>query len=129
MLRVRNRIKAESVLEKVRQAFDVPIDISVLEPYWKDENLWECWFSVEVTGGSDAEVAFTCLILAHRLGNGWYILGPGGRYTLQVFEGIFDVKQSPSVYIMGVDWASFSLVSSETGPSPQATADLAPPEV
>ncbi len=109
LFRTRERTKAEKLLERVRHAFDVPIELSVFEPYWKDEDLWECSFSIKVAGGSDAEIAFTCLNLANRLGNGWYLLGPGGKDPLQIFEGIFNANSSSSVTIMGVDWASFSL--------------------
>jgi hypothetical protein len=108
-LRVRDRIKAEKSLERVRQALDVSLVVSVFEPYWKDKDLWECSFSIDVTGGSDADVAFTCLTLANRLGNGWYLLGPGGNYPLEVFEGILSVNHSSTAYIAGLDWASFSL--------------------
>ncbi len=109
LFRTRDRTKAEKLLERVRQAFDVPLDVSVFDPYWKDKDLWECSFAIEVTGLSQAEIAFTCLTLANRLGNGWYLLGPGGSNPLQVFEGIFNANRSSSVYIIGVDWASFSL--------------------
>ena len=78
MFRIRDRIKAEKVLERVRQALDVPFELSVFEPYWKDKALWECSFSVKIAGGSDAEVAFACLTQANRLGN-WLVSPRSGR--------------------------------------------------
>ncbi len=126
MLRVRNRIKAEKVIERIRHALDLPLDVSVLQPYWKDKSLWECCCSIEITGASEAEIAFTCLILAHRLGNGWYVMGLGGNDPLLVFNGIFDVKRSPSVYVLGVDWAHFELTRSDR-PSSTEVLSAEPP--
>lgn len=97
------------MIERVRQALDVPLEVSVFEPYWKVQYLRECSFAIELAGGTDAEVAFTCLILANRLGNGWYILGPGRNDPLQVYVGDFNANRFSSIHIIGVDWASFSL--------------------
>jgi hypothetical protein len=85
------------------------IEVTGSERYWKDEALWDC--GLDIAGRSDraAEVAFDCLVLANRLGNGWYILGPGGAGELVVFEGVFDANRSGTPYLTGLEWASFSL--------------------
>jgi hypothetical protein len=109
LFRVKNRTKAQRKIEEVRQAFGRGIEVTESKRYWKDESLWECSMSVQGESGSRADIVFDCLVLAARLGNGWYILGLGGDGGLQVFSGVFDAHQSGTPYVAGLEWASFDL--------------------
>jgi hypothetical protein len=109
LLRVKNRIKADRKIEEVRRLFARDIEVTVSERYWKDEALWDCGLNTPVGSGDAAEVAFDCLVLANRLGNGWYIRGPGGAGEMVVFAGVFDAHQTGTAYLAGLEWASFSV--------------------
>ncbi len=109
LFRVKSQAKALRKIDEVRQAFGRDIEVSVCERYWKDESLWECSAQVPATNGSAADIAFDCLVLAARLGNGWYILGLGGDGRLQVFSGVFDANRSGRPHLTGLEWASFDL--------------------
>jgi hypothetical protein len=109
MFCVKNRTKALRKIEEVRQAFGRDIEVSASERYWKDESLWECSVQVQGANGSAADIVFDCLVLAARLGNGWYILGLGGDGGLQVFSGVFDANRSGRPHLTGLEWASFDL--------------------
>ncbi len=109
MFRVKNQAKALRKIEEVRQAFGREIEFSASERYWKDESLWDCSVQVPAADGSAAEVVFDCLVLAARLGNGWYILGLGGDGDPLVLSGVFDSHQTGIRHISGLEWASFDL--------------------
>jgi len=109
LLRVKNGYKADRKIEEVRQLFARDTETTTSERYWKDKALWDCRLETPGVTGYAAEVAFDCLVLASRLGNGWYLLGPGGTGDLEIFEGVFDVHRTGTPYDMGLEWASFSL--------------------
>jgi hypothetical protein len=114
LFRVKNPTKALRKIEEVRQAFGRDIEVSANERYWKDQNLWECSFQVVGANGSAAGIVFDCLVLAARLGNGWYILGLGGDGGLQSFSGVFDGHRTGTPCIMGLEWGAFDLVPPST---------------
>ncbi|QEH38756.1 hypothetical protein OJF2_73620 [Aquisphaera giovannonii] len=114
LFRVKDRDKAHRRVEEVRRVLAREIEATRIERYWKDEAFWDCNLNTPGVAGHAAEVAFDCLMLANRLGNGWYLLGPGGQGELVVFEGVFDVRTSGRPYVPGLEWASFSLDSGST---------------
>lgn len=114
LFRVKNQTKALRKIEEVRQAFGRDIEVSANERYWKDQSLWECSFRVLGANGSAADIVFDCLVLAARLGNGWYILGLGGDGGLQSFSGVFDQHRTGTPYITGLEWASFDMIPPST---------------
>jgi hypothetical protein len=113
LFRVKTKEKASQKLEEVRQTFGRELEVLTNERYWKDPTLWDCSITTPAAGSSPAEIAFDCLVLAARLGNGWYLLGPGGGGDLQVFSGVFNAppRGSGTCYIKGLDWASFDLLA------------------
>jgi hypothetical protein len=114
MFRVKNATKALRKLEEVRQAFGRDINVDASKRYWKDESLWECSVQVPGATGSAAEIVFDCLVLAARLGNGWYVLGLGGDGGLDVFSGVFDANGSGRPHVAGLEWASFDFIPPRT---------------
>src|SRR5438132_425023 len=114
MFRVKNRTKALRKIDEVRQAFGRDMGVSASERYGKDESLWECSVQVPGTNGSAADIVFDCLVLAARLGKGWYILGLGGDGGLQVFSGVFDAHRTGTPHVTGLEWASFDLIPPRT---------------
>jgi hypothetical protein len=111
MFRVKNREKAQRKIEEVRQTFGRDIEVSTSERYWEDESLWDCWVRVPGANGSPADLVFDCLVLAARLGSGWYIDGLGGDGDLAVFNGVFDASRSGRPHVSGLVWASFDLIA------------------
>jgi hypothetical protein len=111
MFRVKNHEKALRKIEEVRQTFGRDIELSTSERYWKDESLWDCWVRVPGANGSAADLVFDCLVLAARLGSGWYIDGLGGDGDLAVFNGVFDASRSGRPHVSGLVWASFDLIA------------------
>jgi hypothetical protein len=111
MFRVKDRAKAVRRIEEVRRAFGRDIEVSTSERYWKDEGLWDCWVRVAAADGSAADLVFDCLVLAARLGSGWYIGGLGGDGGLAVFNGVFDASRSGRPHVAGLVWASFDLIA------------------
>jgi hypothetical protein len=116
--RVKNHTKALRKIDEVRRAFGRDLKIAVDERYWKDKNLWECSFWVEGADGSAADVVLDCLVLAARLGNGWYVLGLGGDGAVENFGGVLNGSQGGRPHIMGLEWASFDLISPRTEGEP-----------
>jgi hypothetical protein len=117
LFRVKNQTKALlRKIEEVRRAFDRDIEVSAIERYWKNHDLWECSLHVVGANGSAADIVFDCLVHAARLGNGWYILGLGGDGGLQSFSGVFDGHRTGTPCIMGLEWGSFDLVPRELIP-------------
>jgi hypothetical protein len=111
MFRVKDRTKALRKVEEVRQAFGRDIEFSTSERYWKDESLWDCSVRVPGANGSAADLVFDCLVLAARLGSGWFIDGLGGDGGLAVFNGVFDASRSGRPHVAGLVWASFDLIA------------------
>ena len=113
LFRLETKEKASRKLEEVRQTFGRELKVLTNERYWKDPTHWDCTMTTPAVGNSPAEIAFDCLVLAARLGNGWYVLGPGGQGDLQTFSGVFNAppRGSGSSYLSGLDWASFDLLT------------------
>jgi hypothetical protein len=109
MFRLKDHAKALRKIEQVRQAFGRLIEVSGCERYRKDQGLWDCNVHIRAHAGSAAEVVFDCLVLAARLGTGWYIVGPGEDGSYSVFDGVFNVSQSGRPHVSGLEWGNFSL--------------------
>jgi hypothetical protein len=114
------------MIEKVRQAFGRDLEMTTDERYWKDRNLWEYSFWVLGAHGSAAEVVFDCLVLAARLGNGWYILGLDARRGPESMSGVFEEHQGGKPCIIGLEWASFDLIPTRTEHSPCSSPNQLP---
>lgn len=113
LLRVKNRSKADRTIDEVRRLFAREVALTECVRYWKDDSLWDCSFRTAGGRGSPADLVYDCLVLAGRLGNGWFLVGPGGDGALTVFDGVFDVNRSGQAGILGLEWASFCLSVSD----------------
>lgn len=112
MFRVKDRRKARGRIVEVRKAFGIDLEVTTCEQYWKLPELWECSVTGPECDRAVPEAAFDCLLLANKLGNGWYLLGPLVRDgALVVFTGVLDVRNSSTPYIPRLEWGSFSVIS------------------
>lgn len=125
MFRVKDRHKAQRRIEEVQKAFDVDVKVRTCKQYWELPELWECSLDTPESDRAVHEAVFDCLVLANRLGNGWYLLGPLVKDgILGIFDGIFDVqKNSSTPYVAGLEWGSFSIISHRSEETPTLAFD------
>jgi hypothetical protein len=90
--------------------------VTTCERYWKIPELWTCSAECALTSSAATEQIAECLLLASRLANGWYVLGPHllPDGAIEHFEGVFN-RREPAVAAGRLDWAEFQWHRRETG--------------
>jgi hypothetical protein len=113
MLRVNDRRALDKCLARILPLVGDGVEVGDCKSYWKDPDLWECNLVSPVAVGSTAEQVLACLLIAMRLGTGWYILGSLSDESADGFSGVFNAKGqgSASGAAIGLEWASFDFVS------------------
>jgi hypothetical protein len=111
MFRVKNRDKAMKEFGRAEEILGRKLELAGLERYWKIPELWDCRSRLTVETQTEAEQIEHYLLLANRLANGWYVLGPHYSWPdqrLDGFEGTFKKGQSHS-RLSSLDWAHFDM--------------------
>jgi hypothetical protein len=110
MFRVDTREQAERELAIASELSGLSLQPGVCERYYKIPELWRCTATAAFTAGSVAEQVTQSLLIANRLGIGWYCLGPYLRDdgTLEHFEGIYNMSGS-NTKMPGLEWANFEV--------------------
>lgn len=111
MFRVKDLRKAQVRVEKVREAFGTEVEVRSCNQYWKLPELWDCQLETGEMDKPIPEAICDCLLLAGKIGNGWFLLGPLIKDgVLVVFKGVFGTQNSGTPYIAGFEWGSFSII-------------------
>jgi hypothetical protein len=114
LFRVKNEAKALGRLTAAGKRLGQPITPKSVERYWKIPELYDCHFELALSAKTPEAAIAEVLLLAHGLGNGWYVLGPSlNGQCLTVFDGVFGVDSAGTPYVAGLDWGSFSVMTGE----------------
>jgi hypothetical protein len=111
LFRVSTRAKAEREFARAEELLGRKLTLNSCERYWKDESLWRCEATCELTATSPKEQIGECLLLAHNLAIGWSVLGPTLKPDGQLgdFSGVFDVGRDKTS-LSSLTWADFGVI-------------------
>jgi hypothetical protein len=110
MFRVANQASFDKVFAKALPLLGTNAEVGESKPYWKNPELWECNVLTPSPAGSIGEKVLACLVTAQALASGWHVSGSLSYESAGGFSGVFARRQGNQAHIVGLAWASFSLI-------------------
>ncbi len=110
-LRVTTGAKCEKAIEKIRHALGLPLEIGLMEPYWKDkQNLYKVLATTCVDAASTTDAFYRIMKAANGVARFWTVNGPSESGAWE-FAG----TASPgSAKIQEIDSVSFSTTENQS---------------
>jgi hypothetical protein len=114
MHRVANRAALDTCVARTLPLLAGPCHVRDSKRYWKIPELWESNVETTISQGSTAEQVLSCLVMAYNLATGWNILGSLSASSAHGFTGVFALGKTGQSNVVGLEWASFDLVSGDS---------------
>lgn len=107
----RNEKAVQRTSSRLRETLPLPMEVSLSQKYWKDIDLTEVSYSVDMRRWGDDIRGVVCEVLesAWMLGGPWTVTSIGGPFADGwEFEALAEKGRSRLV-VPGIQWANFTI--------------------